>query len=124
MFDFHKKPAVSDCRQFMQLETEWPGKKPKRQKTLKGCLKDLMKDSTAWLRKCQDVWFPTHGPISNAKGATESGDELIALYDEAIARVQWVAGCAKVAEEELKKSKSRAIETQRKMKAKRQPDSP
>ena len=52
-----KKPTASDFREFMRDETEWPGKKPKAPKTLKGCLADLIKDSTSWLRKCPDVWF-------------------------------------------------------------------
>ena len=81
---------------------------PKAPKTLKGCLADLIKDSTSWLRKCPDVWFQRHEKafIVEARGAAESGDEIIELYDEAIAAVQWVAGCARVAEEKLRQSKS------------------
>ena len=55
-----KNPTAADCKQFMYNETEWPGKKPKAPKTLKGCLADLIKDSTSWLRKCPDVWFQRH----------------------------------------------------------------
>jgi hypothetical protein len=122
MKDWTKDPTDSDCREFMHNETEWPGKKPKAPKTLKGCLADLIKDSTSWLRKCPDVWFQRHEKalIVEARGAAESGDEIIELYDEAIAAVQWVAGCARVAEEKLRQSKALAIKSQRKMKAKRQ----
>ena len=120
-----KKPTASDCRWFIHNETEWPGKKPKAPKTLKGCLADLIKDSTSWLRKCPDVWFHRYEKayIVGAKGAWESKQELIESYDEAIAVVQWVAGCAKLAEEELRKSKALALNRQQ-MKAKRQPGSP
>jgi len=114
MKDWTKDPTASDFRQFMHNETEWPGKKPKAPKTLKGCLADLIKDSTSWLRKCPDVWFQRHEKafIVEARGAAESGDELIELYDEAIAVVQCVARCAKLAEERLVQSKTLALKKQ------------
>lgn len=55
-----------------------------------------------------------------ARGSGKSGDELIELYDEAIAVVQWVAGCAKVAEEKLRQSKTLALKKQELTKAKGQ----
>jgi len=122
MKKWKKKPTAADCRQFMYNETQWAGKKPKAPKTLKGCLADLIEESTSWLRKCPDVWFQRYekAHIVEAREAAKSGDELIELYDEAIAVVQWVAGCAKVAEEKLRQSKTLALKKQELTKAKGQ----
>lgn len=122
MIEWKKKPTAADCRQFLDYETQWPGKKPKAPKTLKGCLIDLIKDSTSWLRKCPDVWFERYDNrfIVEAREAAKSGDELIELYDEAIAVVQWVARCAKLAEERLVQSKTLALKKQELTKAKGQ----
>jgi len=82
----------------------------------------LIKDSTSWLRKCPDVWFQRYENafVVEARGAGKSGDELIELYDEAIAVVQWVARCAKLAEERLVQSKTLALKKQELTKAKGQ----
>ena len=70
--------------------------------------------------KCPDVWFNRHenGFVVEARGASNSGEELFELYDEAISAVQWVARCAKLAEEKLEESRALAIEHQQKPKGK------
>ncbi len=102
------KPTLDDIRTFLATGTSQPGRRPKKPKGVEARLEQLAKESDAWVRLCAEVWFPADEPlIEEAIGAGNISD-VAERYDEAIACVRWVAGCAKVAEEKLKVGKEKA----------------
>ena len=84
------------------------GRKPKKPPTANGRLDQLIKDSDAWIRKIQEVWFAQDDPIiEDAVGATTQPN-LADKYDEAIATMRRIAAYAEVAEEKLQNGMQKA----------------
>jgi hypothetical protein len=84
------------------------GRKPKKPPTVDGRLDQLIKDSEAWIRKIQEVWFAQDDPlIEDAVGATTQPN-LADKYDEAIGTMRRIAAYAEVAEEKLQNGMRKA----------------